>query len=60
MACNANQFDANCDGCRHCAAHAPDPNPAALLHHDAQAVADAKVWRRHKLERALARNRHSN
>jgi hypothetical protein len=61
MACTPTRYDRNCGGCRHCADHGPaTPGSPGILHHDAQAEADARVWRRHVQRRDQIRNRGNN
>jgi len=60
VSCTASKFDRDCGGCRHCADCPPTPGEPGILHLDPQAVADARVWRRHRLRERLIGDRANN
>lgn len=64
MSCNANQYDANCDGCRHCCSiDSLGPDASGAVHPSALADQLDRIRRRERaagVRRALIRNRASN
>lgn len=63
MACNENRFDANCDGCRHCADCPPTPGAPTYVWPSDLAETDRRIResdRRRGLRDRLIGARHSN